>query len=144
MAAIPLLGHTLPTRIVHGEDAWVSKTGGATSPDRWTPQRPLYRGAWMLPAGQTMRVPVVTGGDTVGLRIAARREGPSARRLEVLADDQSIAIVELPGAPAEAWVEAEIEPFDWPEGATLVLRAPPTPRRPRGGAVIDRIELTWR
>ena len=48
------------------------KSGGHVHPDRWTYDRPQYRGGWTLRGGERLEAPIVSGGDR--LKVTANVE----------------------------------------------------------------------
>lgn len=141
LGGLPWLAQALPTRVVELEDAWVTKSGGSLHPDRWTPQRPAYRGGWLLASRTTVQIPVVVGGDQVRLRIHARRRGQGPKILQVRAGGHVLAEVVL--ERRKGWRAVEVGPVDWPAGEPLVLHCPEIRARQEIGILVDRIELEW-
>jgi hypothetical protein len=137
---------TLPTRVVHFEDPWVTKDRGHLHPGPWVIERRRYRGGWTLIGGESLTVPVVAGGDGVALRLGAQfvRNQRAPLDLEVRAGRRLLAVWRARGD--RRWSTVELGPFRWPAGEPLVIRAvgpiPGRPARPNG-IVLDRAELTW-
>lgn len=132
----------LPTRTVHVEDGWVSKTLGQPVPELWITQRPRYRGGWVIPPKGRVTAPIVSGGERVSLRVSALMvRGKRPYRLHLLAGDQPLATWRV--EPGD-WREVELGPFDWPRGAPLVLEGPGerSAQRP-ARAMVDRVDLVW-
>ena len=143
-AALPLAARRIPTAVVEFEDPYVGKQGGRLFPDRWVIERPRYRGGWVLSAGESLRAPVVAGGPRVRVRLhfqfLRRRRGPL--QLELSAGGRPLAVVRL-RAP-RVWESPELGPFEWPEGAPLVIAAKgPVFGGQPNGVLLDRAELEW-
>jgi len=144
-AAVPLVARALPTRVVEFEDPWIGKAGGHPEPDRWTYDRTRFRGAWVLRNGESLRVPLVTGGKRLTMQVDAQfvRNHPGDLVLEVRTDQTVLERRRLdqPGA----WTTLDFGPYDWPAHAALVLRVVPdgSTAVPPNGIVLDRARLRW-
>jgi hypothetical protein len=139
-----VLAGRLPTRTVELEDPQVWKSGGHLYPDRWVIERARYRGAWVLRVGESLRTPIVPGGERVRLTIQAQliRNQPVPFSLDVLAGDRLLATWR-PGRE-RTWETIALGPFDWPAGAPLVLAAHGTcPPGEMNGVLLDRVDLEW-
>jgi hypothetical protein len=138
---------TLPTRTVEVEDTFVVKSGGAVNPPMWTLDRWRYRGAWLLPEGERIEVPVAAGGAQLSIELDARylRRRHPPLTLEVYAGDHPVASRQF--VEDSDWAPVLLGPFPWTAGAPLVLAATgpgtaPDPQRNR--LIVDRLRLTWR
>ncbi len=146
LAALPLAGRLLPTRVVHLEDGFVGKHLGSIYPPRWILQRPIYTGGWSVPAGGWVAAPVTPGGERVSIELSARLDITHAprghgnwgsRRLWIDAGETRLATIRVsPKGTTET-----IGPFDWPRGAPLVIRGDEMLISP---VIVDRAELVWR
>jgi hypothetical protein len=146
-SGVLLAAARVPTRIVEVEDAFVAKSGGELNPPMWTIDRWRYRGAWLLPEGARLVVPVAPGGDRVTIEIEERyvRRRHPPLELALYAGDRRLGTVAF--EEDSDWSTVRVGPFDWPAGAPLVLEArgpdaPPEPQRNR--LVLDRLRLAWR
>jgi hypothetical protein len=143
-AALPMAAARLPTHVVEFEDPQVVKLGGHLYPDRWTIERTLYRGGWVLRVGDRLRAPVIAGGRRVRLTLEAEliRNQPVPFAMDLSAGERLLAV--WTPVRDRAWEKLTLGPFDWPAGAPLVLAAHgPSPPGDLNGAVLDRIELAW-
>lgn len=148
-AAVPLAARRWPSHVVELEDPWVTKTGGHIHPDRWTFDRPLYRGGWTLRGGERVEAPVVAGGDRLAITVSVEyvRNTPAPIALVVLRRDPDGREERLgswsPTTP-RTWEEVAFGPFPWQPGATLILAAEgPASTTPLAGLILDRATLTW-
>ena len=145
LAALPWLARQVPTRTVELEDPAVSKQGGHPEPERWTFDRTRFRGAWVLREGESLRAPVVAGGDRVQLRLETFfvRHHPGPLILRLRAGERSL--VELRFDRAEIWERRELEPLPWNAGEPLVIDVLPSgvPGQPNG-ILLDRVRFDWR
>ena len=128
---------TLPTRIVHFEDDFVSKQRGSVYPPLWVLQRPRYSSGWKLPGTAELSAPVVTGGQRVTLSIFGRRyyEERMDGFLWVGAGTTHLTTVVIP----PRWGEVTLGPVDWPKGESLILRT----EAGSGPVILDRVEMDW-
>jgi hypothetical protein len=129
-----------PTRVIEFEDGYVAKERGGVTPPLWVVHRPAFRSGWAVPVGGRMTAPVVPGGRRVAIRLEARLVGaPEAREMRVLAGEALLKRWPVD----EKWREAELGPFDWPDGAPLVILGPEGSRGDRAQFIVDRAELVW-
>ncbi|MEJ2085244.1 MAG: hypothetical protein P8Y44_06135, partial [Acidobacteriota bacterium] len=101
VAALPLAGATVATRVVEFEDQQVSKSGGEIYPDAWVPGRPRFRGGWKLSDGDTLSAPVNVGGAAARLQIDLQvrnlnRVGGSDRNEGIAAASAPLQEMETP------------------------------------------------
>ncbi|MCG8461832.1 MAG: hypothetical protein MI919_36580, partial [Holophagales bacterium] len=161
-ALLPLAARGLATRVIHPEDAWVEKRGGRLEPERWTLQRPAYRGGWLLTSGAELEARVVApgleavastfrgppsaeaagerGARPVDVIVHARKVGRGPKVLELRAGKRTLARIELEDGP---WQASRIEALAWPVGRPLVLTCPEKYLREDVGIAVDRVELDW-
>ena len=146
LAAVPLAAQRLTTRLIEMEDRQVIKIGGELYPELWEPYRPRFRGGWRVMAGDSVRAPVVAGGEqvsiTLELRFRHRHETPLV--VSVSAGDEVLAERAL--VALRNWQILEFEHLDWIEDSPLVLNfeAPSSPATSAAGTVIlDRVRLHW-
>lgn len=137
----------LPTVKVEVEDAFVEKTGGELYPPLWTADRWRYRGAWLLPEGEAVRIPVSAGGSRVEVEIEARflRRRPPPMTLVLRCGDRELARRRF--HVSTEWTRERFGPFPWPNGTPLILSAtgpgnPPDEKRHR--ILLDRVRLLWK
>ncbi len=142
---------TLPTRVVHFEDAFVFRPRGIVYPPPWVLQRPTFTGAWTLPAGRWLAAPVTAGGERVTIRLFALPEAQQPVHLWIGAGEHQLAKLDLQTAVAEQpsnakqqsgtaqqeWPSTTLGPIEWPSGEPLVIRTL------EGSLSLDRAELTW-
>jgi hypothetical protein len=137
----------LPTRTIEVEDAIAEKSGGELNPPMWTMNRWRYRGAWLLPEGERIVMPLAAGGDRVMIEIEARylRRRQPALTLQLAAGDRVLGSYDF--VEDSDWRTVRLGPFVWPAGAPLVLEAtgPRLPRHPprRNRLIIDRLRFVW-
>ena len=72
VSGVVIAAARVPTKTAEVEDAYVAKSGGELNPPMWTIDRWRYRGAWLLPEGERMVVPVAPGGERVTIELEAR------------------------------------------------------------------------
>ena len=137
----------VPTRTAEIEDAFAAKSGGELNPPMWTIDRWRYRGAWLLPEGERIVVPVAAGGAEVVIDVEARylRRRHPPLVLVLQAGDRELARHSF--VEEADWGTVRLGPFAWPAGAPLVLEAsgpdqPPDLQRNR--LIIDRLRFAWR
>ena len=143
-ALVPLAAWHVPTRVIELEDPTVEKTGGHLYPDRWTTERALYRGSWVLRIGEEARAPVVAGGRRVRLDLAAQfiRNQPVPFTLELRAGTRVLGF--WTPTRERIWETVHCGPVDWPEGAPLVIAAHGAgPPGAENGALLDRVDFHW-
>ncbi len=146
LAALPLAGRLLPTRVVHLEDGFVGKHLGSVYPPRWILQRPIYTGGWKIPAGGWVAAAITPGGDQVVIKVAARLDnalappGQNAEkvfgRLWISASEEPLASFRV----SPKWTAKTLGPFDWPRGARLVMRGD---EALTSAVIVDRAEMVW-
>ena len=61
VSGVVIAAARVPTKTAEVEDAYVAKSGGELNPPMWTIGRWRYRGAWLLPEGTRIVVPVASG-----------------------------------------------------------------------------------
>ncbi|HEX2464689.1 MAG TPA: hypothetical protein VHR17_08680, partial [Thermoanaerobaculia bacterium] len=86
ISGVVIAAARVPTKTSEVEDAYVAKSGGELNPPMWTIDRWRYRGAWLLPEGERIVVPVAPGGERVTIELEARylrrRHPPLTLRVE--------------------------------------------------------------
>ena len=137
-----------PTRTIELEDAYASKSGGELNPPMWTIDRWRYRGAWLLPEGERIVVPVARGGDRVTIDLEARylRRRHPPLTLRLAAAERELTSYDF--VEESDWKTVRLGPFAWPAGqAPLVLEAigpePPSEDLQKNRLILDRVRLTW-
>jgi hypothetical protein len=144
-AAVPLAAARLPTRVVHFEDPQVATGLGSVHPGRWVIERTRYRGGWALPEGSWVIAPIVPGGERVTLRLVAQGlEHVPGRPVDVAFESgvRRLGTVRLPAGGA--WGVRELGPVDWTPGEPLTVLVVPQDEAVANGAILDKVELTWR
>ena len=137
----------VPTKTAEVEDAYVAKSGGELNPPMWTIDRWRYRGAWLLPEGERIVVPVAPGGERVTIELEARylRRRHPPLTLRVAAGDREIGSRDF--VEESDWATVELGPFDWPDGGALTLEAtgpePPLDDLQKNRLIIDRLRFRW-
>jgi hypothetical protein len=150
LAALPVVARRLPNRVVEFEDPWIAKTGGHLHPDRWTFDRPLYRGGWTLRGNERVEAPLIAGSERLALTVSVQyvRNTPAPIALVVLRRDPSGAeerLAEWRPTTPRVWEDVAFGPFPWRAGSTLVLAAEgPASTTPLAGLILDRARLDWR
>ena len=145
VAAGPIAAERIPTRWIELEDRQVVKQGGRLYPDPWIPYRPRYRGGWSLAPGDSVRAPVVPGGERASLSIDVRIDGVASEPigLRVLQEDTLLAPFDL--GPQRRWQTVQLERIDWIAGADLILEVDGgLSGDDRGRIVVDRVRFSWR
>jgi len=146
-SAVVIGAARLPTRTAEVEDGYTAKSGGELNPPMWTIDRWRYRGAWLLPEGERLVVPVASGGPRVTIELEARylRRRHPPLTLVVLAGDREIGRHEF--VDQREWSTLELGPYDWPAGAPLVLAAtgpePPAEPLQKNRLIVDRLRFRW-
>ncbi|MEM7052300.1 MAG: hypothetical protein AAF604_21715 [Acidobacteriota bacterium] len=144
VAGLWLAAERLPTTTVQFEDHQVAKSGGHVFPDRWVIERRRFTGGWTLREGETVTAPVIAGSGAASLRLHLQfvRNKRAPLDLEIRAGDQLLETWRARHDRRWSWVE--VGPFEWPEGAPLVIAARLPKKRGRpNGVVLDRAELHW-
>jgi hypothetical protein len=137
----------VPTKTAEVEDAYAVKSGGEINPPMWTLDRWRYRGAWVLPEGERIVVPVARGGERVTIELEARylrrRHPPLTLRLR--AGDHEILSRDF--VEDSDWGTLELGPFEWPDADALVLEAtgpePPRDDLQKNRLIVDRLRFRW-
>jgi len=146
LATVPFATTHFATRTVEVEDPWVRKDRGHSFPDRWVIERTRYKGGWILRPGESLEIPVVSGGAQAQIQVAARfiRNNDQAHWLVLTAGDRVLA--RWKPAEGSEWLEPVFGPFPWTDGESLrvsIERSPgPRPKRP-SGFHLDRAVLSW-
>jgi hypothetical protein len=147
VSAVVIAAARVPTKTAEVEDAYAAKSGGELNPPMWTIDRWRYRGAWLLPEGDRIAVPLARGGDRVTIELEARylRRRHPPLTLRLLAGDREIGRRDF--VEESDWATIELGPYDWPEGSTLVLDAtgpePPQDELQRNRLIVDRLRFDW-
>ena len=141
---IAIGSQTLHTSVVELEDPWIEASGGEVHPELWVVYRPRYRGGWTLPAGESVSIPVVPGGQRLTLIVELQQPtaamGPAV--LEVRSGERT-----LKHRPIQAegkWRRVRVADLPWEGDSPLVLSIR---RRVRGAnpeILLDRAWLEWR
>jgi hypothetical protein len=140
------LTSSLPTRVVHLEDAFVLKSGGDHYPDLWLPGRRGHLG-WRLPAGERLVVPLVAGEAlNLELDLLVLSPGDKPRSLpavlRVSAGEREVGHTILDGSGG--WQTLSLGPFLWRSGESLTLDLEDAGNGRRNQVVFDRLRLDWR
>ena len=170
VAALPLAGASVTTRVVEFEDQQVSKSGGEIYPSAWVPGRPRFRGGWKLKDGDALSAPVNVGGAAARLRIdlqvrnlhptagvnpSERADGASVGPREIDAKDGGygpdlhffVGAKEVVAENLEqhgGWQTVEITISDWPTNAPFDARLGPSDARTsHTEIVLDRMRIDW-
>jgi hypothetical protein len=137
----------VPTKTAEVEDAYARKSGGELNPPMWTIDRWRYRGAWLLPEGERIEVPLAPGGHRVTIELEARyiRRRHPPLTLTLFAGGRAIGSRDF--TEDSDWATLELGPFDWPAGESLVLEAsgpePPAEDLQRNRLIVDRLRFRW-
>ena len=133
------------TRVVEFEDPWLHERTGKVHPDLWVVYRPQYRGGWILPAGTSIDVPVVAGGNRLDLKVDLRAlpKNASTTILEV-SDGRGHVLDREEITPTGKWTSVELAGLTWKGDSTLTIAISGDESRPRPRAILDRAFLTWR
>jgi hypothetical protein len=149
-AATVVAAARYPTRTAEVEDAYARKSGGDLNPPLWTVDRWRYRGAWLLPEGERIEVPVASGGERVTIELEARylRRRHPPLTLLLRAGDRLIGSRDF--VEDADWSTVELGPFDWPAAGareSLVLEAtgpePPAADLQKNRLIVDRLRFRW-
>ena len=131
------------TSVVEFEDPWIHPTGGEVYPGLWVVYRPRYRGGWILPAGESVSIPVVLGGSQLTLVVALKepmpRMGPAV--LEVGSGEQTL---KLPIQANGRWRQVRVADLPWDEDTPLLLAVRRHDRVKNPYILFDRAWLEWR
>ena len=132
------------TSVVELEDPWIQSTGGEVHPELWVVYRPRYRGGWTLPAGESVSIPVVPGGQRLTLVVELQQPtaamGPAV--LEVRSGEQT-----LKHRPIQAegkWRRVRVADLPWEGDSPLVLSIRRRVRGTNPEVLFDRVWLEWR
>lgn len=141
-----LAGSHLPTRVIEAEDAWVRHQRGRLYPQKWTMERPRYRGGWTLVHHTGFSAPVIPGGESVLLEIDVRYvdEAPGERLDMIVSVDRDEVHV-WPATGDRVWQTVTVGPIDWPDDARLAIHArSATEAGQVNGVIVDQVRLRWR
>ena len=134
-----------PTTRVEVEDAFVRKSGGELQPPLWTVDRWRHRGAWLLPEGERIEIPVASGGAEVDVEVEARflRRRRPPMTLVVRAGEQ--VLDHRLFRVSTDWGVHHFGPLRWVPGEPLILEvlAPSPSSDEKHRILIDRVRLTW-
>ncbi len=132
------------TSVVELEDPWIQPTGGEVHPELWVIYRPRYRGGWTLPAGESVSIPVVPGGQRLTLVVELQQPtaamGPAV--LEVRSGERT-----LKHRPIQAegkWRRVRVADLPWEGDSPLVLSIRRRVRGTNPEVLFDRAWLEWR
>jgi hypothetical protein len=132
------------TSIVELEDPWIQPSGGEVHPELWVVYRPRYRGGWILPAGQSVSIPVVPGGGQLALVVELKQPtplmGPAA--LEIRAGEQHLK--QRPLQAEGKWQRIQVANLPWDGNKPLVLVIRRRGKATRPAVLLDRVWLEWR
>ena len=132
------------TSIVEFEDPWIQPSGGEVYPELWVVYRPRYRGGWILPAEQSVSIPVVPGGSWLDLVVELKEPTPlmGAAVLEIRSGEKS-----LKRRPIQAegrWRRVRVADLPWEGDSPLVLSIRRRVRGTHPEVLLDRAWLEWR
>ena len=144
VAALPVAASRVPTTRIEFEDHQVRKVGGQLHPEPWAPYRPRFRGGWKLLPGESVRAPVVPGGETFAIELEVRPVGgPSGdATVKVLAGSRELGT--RPLEPGRGWQTLFVEGRGWPGDAELVVHVHRGDHGGRhAGVILDRARFSW-
>ena len=134
------------SRVVEFEDPWLTPQGGIIYPETWVVYRPQFRGGWLLPAGASIRAPIVSGGDRFDLQVdlLLRPEGHVGAVLEV-SDSDGRLLAERVLDPSSDWFSVLLEDLPWTDGNQLLLKMRDSTRdgAPDHHVIVDRALISW-
>lgn len=143
-ALIAIGAQTRHTSVVELEDPWIAASGGEVHPELWVVYRPRYRGGWTLPAGESVSMPVVPGGQRLTLVVELQQPtaamGPAV--LEVRSGEET-----LKHRPIQAegkWRRVRVADLPWEGDSPLVLSIRRPVRDTDPEVLLDRAWLEWR
>ncbi len=131
------------TSIVELEDPWLLASGGEVYPELWVVYRPRYRGGWILPAGESLSIPVVPGGNRLSLVIELRE--PAMGMGEAVLEVRSGETI-LKRRPLRAlgrWRQLRIADLPWSGREPLVLAIRRRDKDAGPEILLDRARLSW-
>jgi hypothetical protein len=147
VSSVVIAAARVPTKTAEVEDAHVAKSGGELNPPMWTIDRWRYRGAWLLPEGERIVIPVASGGERATIELEARylRRRHPPLTLRVLAGDRELCSRDF--VEDSDWATVELGPFEWNDQSALILEAtgPEAPRDElqKNRLIVDRLRFRW-
>ncbi|MBZ0114999.1 MAG: hypothetical protein K8J08_21240 [Thermoanaerobaculia bacterium] len=158
-------GRALPTHSIEFEDPQVQAHPGSYYPRRWTVDRQNFRGGRWLRPGDTLRAPIIAGGDRLHLDLELSYQGVNAPAGWLLVQGGDQVLERLQIRPEEDWQHFELDDLAWPAGQPLVIIWQPegvgpenassedaevstslakdVPPAPGQAIILDRAELRW-
>jgi hypothetical protein len=131
------------TSVIELEDPWIEASGGRVHPELWVVYRPRYRGGWILPAGQSLSIPVVPGGNRFDLIVDLRE----------ISTDVDDAVLEIrsgqdllkrrPLNSVGKWTWLRVGDLPWNGDGPLVLAIRRRDRDADPEVLLDRARLVW-
>ena len=132
-----------PTSVVEFEDPWIETSGGRLHPELWVVYRPHYRGGWILPAGQSISIPVVPGGSRLDLIVELKE--PSKTMGDAVLEIRAGSAI-LKRRPLESlgrWRRVRVGNLPWSGEGALVLSIRRRGRDTDPEVLLDRARLHW-
>lgn len=131
--------------VVEFEDPWIEPTGGEVYPELWVVYRPRYRGGWILPAGESVAVPVVPGGGRFDLIVELQEPRPLMGPAVLVIQSGQQRLTRRPIQAEGRWHRLQVADLPWDGDGPLVLtirRQGKVATRPQ--VILDRAWLEWR
>jgi hypothetical protein len=142
-ALIAISSERRHTSVIEFEDPWIETSGGRLHPELWVVYRPHYRGGWVLPAGQSISIPLVTGGSRFDLIVEL--EEPSDTTGDAVLEIRSGSKI-LKRRPLESlgrWRRVRLSDLPWRGEEPLMLTIRRRSRDTDPEVLLDRARLVW-
>jgi hypothetical protein len=132
-----------PTSVIEFEDPWVETSGGQLHPELWVVYRPHYRGGWVLPAGQSISIPVVPGGSRFDLVVELEEPSRAMGGAVLEIRSGSEILKRRPLEPLGRWRRLRVSDLSWSGEEVLVLAIRRRSRDTDPEVLLDRARLQW-
>ena len=129
--------------VIEFEDPWIETSGGRVHPELWVVYRPRYRGGWILPAGQSLSIPLVPGGSRFDLIVDLKR--PSMEMGSAVLEIRSgpKILKQRPLRSLGNWTRFRVSDLPWSGEGPLVLTIRRRSRDADPEVLLDRARLVW-
>ncbi len=132
------------TSVIEFEDPWIEPSGGELHPGLWVIYRPRYKGGWTLPAGQSLSIPVVPGGNLLTIVVELREPTPQMGEAVLEIRSGKKILKRRPIQALGKWRRLRVIDLPWDGEGPLVLAIRRRSRNTDPEILFDRAWLEWR